>query len=252
MIIQNPQEQQALQEIGGIVADVLQRMGAALRPGMTTLELDQLGEQWLTEAGARSAPRSMYNFPGATCISVNHEVAHGIPGSRVIQSGDLVNIDVSAEKNGLFGDTGTSFCVGEPTPEQARLLQAGRDILALAMKEARAGALISNIGRVISEEARSRGYTVIRNLGSHGVGKSLHEAPKFIAPYYDKKDKRKLKEGMVITIEPFVSTGAMQVREANDGWTLFTHERFMTVQFEHSMIITKNEPVVLTHAPLPV
>lgn len=247
MIITHESERVALQEIGQIVAQVLKRMGEALEPGMTTAEVDALGLQWLTEAGARSAPQVMYKFPGATCISVNHEVAHGIPGDYVIQAGDMVNIDVSAEKNGFFGDTGTSFCVGEPTPSQARLLQAGRDILALAMKVATADAKISEIGRVISQEARAREYTFIRNLGSHGVGLSLHEAPKFIAPYYDRQDKRLLKEGMVITIEPFISNGAHQVEEAADGWTLYTAKRFQTVQFEHSMIITSGEPLVLTH-----
>ena len=247
MIVTEAAERVALQEIGQIVAQVLQRMGQAIEPGMTTRELDALGLQWLTEAGARSAPQVMYKFPGATCISVNNEVAHGIPGDRVIQLGDLVNIDVSAEKNGFFGDTGSSFAVGEPTPEQARRLQAGKDILAAAMKVATAGAKINEIGRVISREAQERGYSIIRNLGSHGVGRSLHEAPKFIAPYYDRKDKRRLKDGMVITIEPFISTGAQQVAEASDGWTLFTATRFQTVQFEHSMIITEQEPFVLTH-----
>ncbi len=155
MIVTHESERVALQDIGKIVAQVLQRMGEALKPGMTTAELDALGLQWLTEAGARSAPQVMYKFPGATCISVNHQVAHGIPGDYVIQAGDMVNIDVSAEKNGFFGDTGTSFCVGKPTPSQARLLQAGRDILALAMEVATAGAKINEIGRVISEEARN-------------------------------------------------------------------------------------------------
>lgn len=246
MIVTHESERAALQDIGKIVAQVLQRMGEALEPGMTTRELDALGLQWLTEAGARSAPQVMYKFPGATCISVNHQVAHGIPGDYVIQAGDMVNIDVSAEKNGFFGDTGTSFCVGKPTPSQARLLQAGRDILALAMEVATAGAKINEIGRVISQESRERGYTFIRNLGSHGVGLSLHEAPKFIAPYYDRQDKRRLKEGMVITIEPFISNGAHQVEEADDGWTLYTAKRFQTVQFEHSMLITKQRPLILT------
>ena len=247
MIITHDSERVALQEVGQIVAQVLKRMGAALEPGMTTAELDALGLQWLTEAGARSAPQVMYKFPGATCISVNHQVAHGIPGDYVIQAGDMVNIDVSAEKNGFFGDTGSSFCVGEPTPAQARLLQACRDILALAMKVATADAKINEIGRVISQASRDREYTFIRNLGSHGVGRSLHEAPKFIAPYYDRKDKRRLKEGMVITIEPFISNGAQQVEEAADGWSLYTAKRFQTVEFEHSMIITSGEPLVLTH-----
>ncbi|MBF2053305.1 MAG: type I methionyl aminopeptidase [Candidatus Sericytochromatia bacterium] len=251
MNVKTEAERQQLQAIGRIVADVLQRMGASLQPGMTTAELDQLGQQWLSEAGARSAPKLAYNFPGATCISVNEAVAHGIPGALKLQPGDLVNIDVSAEKNGFFADTGASFCVTPVSPARQRLCQAGQEILAAAIQVARAGLPLNGIGKVIQAEARARGYSVIRNLGSHGVGRALHEDPEFIAPYDNRKDRRKLRAGTVITIEPFISTGAESVYEAKDGWTLCTAKRFDTVQYEHSLIITETEPLILTQLSPP-
>ncbi|RYZ68387.1 MAG: M24 family metallopeptidase, partial [Proteobacteria bacterium] len=164
-------------KIGRIVANCLQVMGKALEPGMTTRELDQIGSKFLEFHGARSAPQLTYNFPGATCISVNEEAAHGIPGDKKLQASDLVNIDVSAEMNGYFADTGGSF---------------------------------------------------------------------IIPPESDFKDKRVLKENQVITIEPFLSTGARQVFDVGDGWTLATSKRYLTAQYEHTMVITKGRPLIMT------
>lgn len=248
MTLKTAQDLVALREIGQIVAQVLKQMGQALEPGMTTLELDQLGERLLTEAGARSAPRLMYKFPGATCISVNHKVAHGIPGDNVLQAGDLVNIDVSAEKNGYFGDNGSSFNVPPAQPQRERLCRDGQVILKRALAQARHGRPLNLIGKTIESEARSRGYTVIRNLGGHGVGRTLHEEPSFISPYFDPADKRMLKEGMVVAIEPFISTGANAVEQDKDGWTLYTDPKYDTVQFEHSIVIQRGRPIILTKA----
>ncbi|MCM2282042.1 MAG: type I methionyl aminopeptidase [Bdellovibrionaceae bacterium] len=246
MSIRTEDELAALKRIGRIVADCLRFMGSKLEPGMTTRELDDLGRDFLLDHGARSAPELVYEFPGATCISVNHEVAHGIPGERRIQAGDLVNIDVSAELDGFFGDTGGSFIVPPETKIKRRLCDATRRALDAAIRQATAGAPVNRIGKTIESEARAGGYTVIRNLGSHGVGRALHEEPKFIAGFYDPKDKRILKDGMVITIEPFLSTGASYVEDTGDGWTLATSSRYFSAQYEHSMVITKGQPIILT------
>ncbi|MGV3526854.1 MAG: type I methionyl aminopeptidase [Candidatus Sericytochromatia bacterium] len=246
MTLNTPEDLEHLRVIGRIVADVLQRMGDALEPGMRTSELDALGSQWLTEAGARSAPALSYGFPGATCISVNHEVAHGLPGARQLQAGDLVNIDVSAEKNGYFADTGASFCVPPAQPARAQLCQTGYAVLMRAIDEVRAGRPINGIGKRLQAEVKRRGLTLIENLGSHGVGRALHEAPEFIAPYFDRRDKRVLEAGMVITLEPFVSNGAKAVHELNDGWTLATRPGFDTVQYEHTLVVTTGKPLILT------
>lgn len=249
MIIKNDAELEALKEIGLIVAEVLYKMGLAVEPGISTRELDAMGLRWLTEAGAQSAPQAVYKFPGATCISINHRVAHGIPDKTCLRAGDLVNIDVSAVKNSFFGDTGSSFCVPPAQPKRAELCRIGREILDLAIAEVSPGRPVNIIGKTISHEAQKRGYTVIRNLGSHGVGRSLHEEPSFIAPYYDANDNRMLKAGMVITIEPFVSTGGKEVKQERDGWTLSTHKRYDTVQYEHSMVIQEGGALILTPVP---
>lgn len=246
MTIQTEAELKRLQEIGQIVARVLKAMGQALTPGMTTRELDQLGRQGLEAEGARSAPELTYGFPGATCISVNHQVAHGIPSETRLQPGDLVNIDVSAEKAGFFADTGASFVVPPAAPARLRLCREGQTILKRTLAGVRAGLPLNSIGHRLHKEAQQRGLTLIQNLGSHGVGKALHEAPEFIAPYPDPKDKRMLKAGMVITIEPFVSNGAKAVFQLKDGWTLATQPGFDTVQYEHTLVVTRGKPLILT------
>lgn len=246
MSIESEADLIALKKIGRIVANCLQAMGKALEPGMTTLELDGIGAKYLELHGARSAPQLTYNFPGTTCISVNEEAAHGIPGSKILRASDLVNIDVSAELGGYFADTGGSFIIPPESDLKKNLCLATRRALKLAMKEASAGKLLSGIGRAIESEARRNHLTVIENLGSHGVGRALHEEPKFIPSYFDPKDKRVLKKNQVITIEPFLSTGAREVFDTGDGWTLATHKRHLTAQYEHTLVITDGQPLIMT------
>jgi methionyl aminopeptidase len=246
MSIESEADLVALRKIGRIVANCLQVMGSALEPGMTTRELDEVGRKYLEFHGARSAPRLTYNFPGTTCISVNEEAAHGIPGPKILRASDLVNIDVSAELDGYFGDTGGSFIIPPESDLKRNLCLATKRALKLAMKEASAGKLLNGIGRAIEREARRNRLTVIENLGSHGVGRALHEAPGFIPGYYDAKDRRVLRKNQVITIEPFLSTGAREVFDAGDGWTLITGKRHFTAQYEHTMVITDGEPLIMT------
>jgi methionyl aminopeptidase len=213
---------------------------------MTTRELDSIGEQLLEKHGARSAPRLAYDFPGATCISLNEEAAHGIPGERVIRPGDVLNVDVSAELAGYFADTGGTTVVPPTNPQKTRLCHATRTALEHAMQQASAGQLISGIGAAIQRTAKTYGFKVIENLGSHGVGRALHEAPEHIPGYFDRRDKRILREGMVITIEPFLSTKSRVVTETADGWTLVGADGNLSAQYEHTMIITKGKPIVVT------
>jgi methionyl aminopeptidase len=235
-----------LREIGRIVANTLRDMQAAMRPGMTTGELDAIGARLLNEAGAQSAPQLTYDFPGATCISINEEIAHGIPGSRVIRDGDLVNIDVSAAKDGYFGDTGASSVVGMPSAAQERLLRDGKRALWTGIGQVKAGAKLGAIGEAIEKFAKKKRYTLVRNLASHGVGRALHEDPEQIPTWHEPGDRRVLHEGLVFTIEPFLSTGAGWAAEMGDGWTLVSEPRAPTVQFEHTMVVTKRGALVLT------
>jgi methionyl aminopeptidase len=246
MTIETDEDVAALKRIGSIVSSVLQQMLEATEPGMTTLELDQLGEQLLARHGARSAPRLSYNFPGSTCISINEEAAHGIPGPRILQPGDVVNVDVSAELDGYFADTGGTTVVPPTNPTKTRLCHATRTALELAMKQARAGQPINGIGAAIQKTAKTYGFRVIENLGSHGVGRALHEAPEHIPGYFDPEDKRILTEGMVITIEPFLSTKSRVVTEMADGWTLVGATGNLSAQYEHTMIITRGDPLIVT------
>lgn len=246
MTIETQDDIVALQRIGKIVSMTLQRMLDAAEPGMTTRELDQLGQGLLEAHGARSAPKLTYNFPGYTCISINEEAAHGIPGDRAIRAGDVLNVDVSAELGGYFADTGGTVVVPPGTAQKTRLCHATRTALAEAMQCARAGQRINRIGAAIERTAKAYGFKVIENLGSHGVGRALHEEPEHIAGYFDPSDTRILQEGMVITIEPFLSTKSRIVTEMADGWTLAGARGNLSAQYEHTMIITQGAPIVVT------
>lgn len=246
MTIETQDDLVALKRIGRIVSLTLQKMLDAAEPGMRTRELDQIGEALLAEHGARPAPRLVYNFPGATCISINEEAAHGIPGERVIRAGDVLNVDVSAELGGYFADTGGTVVVPPSNPLKTRLCHATRAALAEAMKAARAGQPINRIGAAIERTAKAYGFKIIENLGSHGVGRALHEEPEHIAGYFDATDRRLLHEGMVITIEPFLSTKSRIVSETDDGWTLAGVRGNLSAQYEHTMVITQGAPIVIT------
>ncbi|SDD02257.1 methionyl aminopeptidase [Paenibacillus sp. UNCCL117] len=247
MTVESPEDMEALQRIGSIVASTIAEMKRLARPGMSTQELDDIGFRWMEERKARPAPRLAVGFPGATCISINQEAAHGIPGRRKLRAGDVVNIDVSAELNGYYADAGQSFVL-EPggSSRLTYLCEHTRLTMMKVISQLRAGVKLNTVGKIIEEEALAGGFSVIRNLCSHGVGRSLHEEPRQILPVYDPHDKRKLLEGQVITIEPFLSTGAKFAYEAGDGWTLRVPDDFFVAQYEHTIIVTKQQPIIVT------
>lgn len=246
MTISNDDDLKCLQDIGRIVAQTLAAMGKAIEPGMTTAELDQIGRNLLDRAGARSAPELDYDFPGATCISVNDEIAHGIPGARRIEAGDLVNIDVSAEKAGFYSDTGASFAVPPVARRTERLCRDGRRALWVGIGQVGAGKPLAGIGQAIGRFAEKNGYTLVRNLASHGVGRSLHEEPTELATWPDRSERRVMQKGQVFTIEPFLSLGANWAENGDDAWTLYGEPRAPTVQYEHTLVATANGALVLT------
>lgn len=246
MTIENQSDIDGIMNAGWVVARVRDTMLSAIEPGMTTAELDELGGVLLESLGARSAPRVTYNFPGATCISINEQAAHGIPGKRVIQAGDIVNIDVSAEFEGYFADTGGTIVVPPATKIKARLCHATQVALKHALAEARAGAPINRIGKAIQRTAKSHGFKTIKNLAGHGIGRSLHEEPEGIVSYFDRHDTRRIQFGQVIAIEPFLSTRSTSVTEADDGWTLVGHPANLSAQYEHTIIVTRGAPIVAT------
>ncbi|ETT63504.1 methionine aminopeptidase [Paenibacillus sp. FSL R7-277] len=242
------QDMQGLKAAGAVVGHTIAEMKKSVVPGMTTAELDEVGAKILNHFGAKSAPKVTYNFPGTTCISVNEEVAHGIPGQRVIQAGDLINIDVSAELNGYFGDAGVSFQLPPYNEKLIHLCRSTEETMMSVINHLRAGMKVNEIGRVMESEARKRGYKVVRNLCSHGIGKALHEKPFEILPFYNPRVTTVLKEGQVITIEPFLSTGTDFVEQQPDGWTLSVADNSRVAQFEHTIVVTKGKPIILTSA----
>ena len=248
MTIENEDQLDKLKAAGRLVARTLKTMGEALEPGITTRELDQLGRAMLEREGARSAPELTYSFPGATCISIGPDVAHGIPGDHVVKAGDLINIDVSAELDGFFADTGASFAVPPVSNRVERLCRDGRRALWTGIRAVRPGGDLNAPGREIEAFARKNGYSLVRNLASHGVGASLHEEPTEIATWADRSDRRRITEGLVFTLEPFLSLGADWVDEVGDGWTLRPPGGEPTVQYEHTLVATRRGPVVVTLA----
>lgn len=246
MTITHEDELDALKDIGRIVANTLQAMTKAVEPGMTTRELDSIGQAMLEREGAMSAPQSTYDFPGATCISVNEEIAHGIPGDRVIARGDLVNIDVSASKNGYFADTGATWRMAPVRPALDRLCRDGRRAMQIGIAQVGTDKPLAGIGNAIGRFASDRGYTLIRNLASHGVGRSLHEYPQEIATWPNRGERRRITRGLVLTVEPFLSTGGVWATSGDDGWTLFSEPCAPVVQYEHTVVATDRGALVVT------
>lgn len=246
MSISSPVQIRSLQKVGQIVASTIRTMRAAARPGMSTRDLDQIAYDHFNVQGAKSAPVLTYGFPGQTCISVNEEIAHGIPGDRVLEDGDLINVDVSLECDGFFADSGASFCLGNASSQKLRLCEVSNHILDETVASVRGGMHIRSIGRKIQSMATEAGYNVILNLAGHGTGSALHEEPYDILNYEDPRDDRTLAAGSVIAIETFISTGAQFALEGQDGWTLTTHDGSFVAQFEHTLIVRNQEPLILT------
>jgi methionyl aminopeptidase len=245
MSIESEKDLMGLMKIGRIVGLTLKAMLDAVQPGITTAELDALGAALLAQHGARSAPIISYKFPGATCISLNDEAAHGIPGSRAIAIGDLVNIDVSAELGGYFADTGATIPVLPVSAVKQQLAECARAALDKGLNAARAGRPIFEIGRAMENHVRGCGFRIIRDLPGHGVGRKLHEPPQ-VPGYFEKRAKQIMTEGMVFTIEPFVSTRATHIVRADDGWTLKTPDGSPAAQYEHTVVITRDYPILIT------
>ncbi len=247
MSIASEAELAGMKKVSEAVGTTLKKMREHARPGMSTLELDEFGAGILEEYGAKSAPKLTYGFPGWTCISVNNEVAHGIPSaSKILKAGDLINIDVSAELDGYWGDNGGSFVLGDDSNHHQPLVDASKEILKKAISRIKGGVKISEIGKLIETEARKSGYKVIKNLAGHGIGRSLHEEPSDILNCYDKYNHQRFKKNSVVAIETFISTRSSYAVEQNDGWTLLGNHGGHVAQHEHTIVVTDGQPIILT------
>jgi methionyl aminopeptidase len=246
--VEDDEDLAGLARAGRAVAGARDAMLAAVASGVSTAELDAVARDVLRAHGARSAPRLAYGFPGTTCISVNDEAAHGIPSTtRILREGDLINVDVSAELDGYWADTGASAAVGAVTATATRLLDVTRRAQQDAMAVARAGRPLRHIGRAVERRARRHGFTVVANLCGHGVGRGIHEPPQ-VPGVQVRTDRTVLWEGLVLAIEPFLSTGADHAVAGPDGWTLRMPDASLVAQFEHTVVVTNGPPRVLTLA----
>lgn len=252
MSIKTPQELECMKAAGRIVRRMLEAMKAAARAGITTLELDEIGARIMREHGARSAPSLVYNFPGVSCISVNEEIVHGIPGARKLRAGDLLKLDVTIEKNGFMADAAETVIVSGLPADSARgvgnqMIACARRAFDCAMSVAHAGNRISQIGAAVEAEVRQSGFFVIRELCGHGIGRTIHERPN-IPNYADPYAHGLLTEGLVITVEPIIASRSGNAYLADDGWTMRTTDRGLAAHHEHTLVITSGEPLLLTAA----
>jgi methionyl aminopeptidase len=236
-----------LRAIGRIVRRTLDAMAEAVRPGVTTAELDRIGAEVLAQEGASPAPPKIYGFPAAVCISVNEEAIHGIPGARRIREGDLVKLDAVAEKDGYFADAAVTVEVGATSAVAMQLARCAETAFHRAIEVARVGNRVSDIGRAVERETRRCGFSVLRELCGHGVGRSIHEEPT-VPNYHDPRFRARLTEGLVITIEPIIAAGNGRSELQPDGWTIRTADGSLSAHYEHTIAITKGEPVLLTAA----
>lgn len=247
MSIRTQAELVYLRAIGRIVRMALDAMSAAVRPGITTAELDAICAMVLARNGAESSPAKVYGFPGTACISVNDEAIHGIPGSRVLAEGDLVKLDVTAQKDGFVADAAVTVPVGRVSATAEGLARCAESAFRQGLSAARAGNRVYEIGRAVERAVRKCGFSVNRDFCGHGVGRTIHEEPS-VPNYYDRKFRSKLTHGLVITIEPIISAGDGSMRMDADKWTVRTRDRSLAAHWEHSLVVTEGAPILLTVA----
>ena len=247
MSIESAADLAGMQRVGRVVALTIAEMKARVRVGMTTAQLDAVAASTFRRFGARSAPQLVYDFPGVTCISVNDEIVHGIPGPRRLEPGDVLKVDVTAELDGYIADAATTILLPPINATAVQLKQAASDALRAAMRVARTGERVSVIGKAVESEARRSGFAVVRELCGHGVGRAIHEQPS-VPNYEDRFSQDALTEGLVIAVEPMLTESPSRAVQSEDGWTMRTRNACLAVHEEHTIVIRKGAPLIVTSA----
>ncbi|MFZ5824250.1 MAG: type I methionyl aminopeptidase [Bacillota bacterium] len=243
--LKSPPELALMREAGRIVAECHAALAQHVRPGVTTLELDALVERMICERGATPTFKGYHGFPGSICVAVNDVICHGIPNERPLRSGDVITIDIGACYQGYHGDSAWTYAVGQVSPAIQRLMDDTRESLFVGIQQARVGNRVGDIGHAIQSFAEPRGYGVVREFTGHGVGRDLWEEP--VVPHYGRAGAgRVLKPGMTLAIEPMLTLGAWRSKIDEDGWTARTIDGSICVQYEHTVAITEEGPVILT------
>ncbi len=252
VVVHTPREIEGIRQAAAVTATVRDRLARVIRPGMTTQEIDDAAADFITETGGESAFHGYRGFPGQVCVSLNDEVVHGIGSrERKVQPGDIVSLDVGVRLNGFIGDTALSVLVGAPaTPATPRLLEVTRNCLDAGIKAAKCGARVGDIGAAVEDVANQAGFSVVRDFVGHGCGCSLHEPPE-VPNFKCSSQGPKLRPGMVLAIEPMVNIGTAAVSVDADGWTVRTRDGKNSAHFEHMVLITENEPEILTWPKTP-
>ena len=250
ILIKSKKEIDFIRESCRIVAETLHLLRSKVMWGISTLELDKIAEDYIRSNNATPAFKGYSQggapgFPGSICSSVDNEVVHGIPGSRVLKVGEIISIDIGVLKNGYYGDAAITVPVGEVAPDKKKLLEVTERSLHLGIEQALAGNRVHDISNAVQTYVETNGFSIVRDLCGHGVGRFLHEDPSI--PNFGKKGTGpKLKNGMTLAIEPMVNAGKYEVVTANDGWTIITADGLTSAHFEHSILINNNEPEILT------
>jgi methionyl aminopeptidase len=245
IILKRPEEIEKIRTSNVIVADILRELKEKIRPGISTLDLNRYSEEMAKKRGAKPAFKGYRGYPFALCTSVNSEVVHGMPSTRVLKSGDIVSLDFGAHHQGYYGDAAITVPVGEVTPETLLLLKTTEQSLYDGILQARAGNRLGDISAAVQNRVEAAGFSVVRDFVGHGIGRNLHEEPQI--PNYGVSGRGiELKSGMVLAIEPMVNAGTYKVRVLSDGWTVVTADGRLSAHFEHTVAITKEGPVILS------
>jgi len=243
--LKSPEEIELMRESALIVSKTLGVIASKIGPGVTTLELDKLAFEHIKDHGAEPGFLGLYDFPNSLCTSVNEQVVHGIPNAQPLQEGDIISVDCGALKNGFYGDHAWTFEIGETSPEIKQLLKVTKECLYLGIEQVVAGNRMGDIGFTIQHHAEKHGYGVVRELVGHGLGKEMHESPE--VPNYGKRGKgAKIKEGLVIAIEPMINMGTKNVLQMNDGWTIITADKKPSAHYEHDVAVVNGKPEIIS------
>ncbi|MBE9200741.1 MULTISPECIES: type I methionyl aminopeptidase [unclassified Nodularia (in: cyanobacteria)] len=248
IVILSTRELDKMRQAGRLAGQLLQHLEPMVKPGVTTLQLNDEAERWTQAHGAKSAPLGYKGYPKSICTSVNEVVCHGIPNARqILKEGDIINIDVTLIVDGYHGDTSKTFLVGTPSPKAQKLVEVTEECRRLGIAEVKPGAKIGDIGAAIQEYAEAQGFSVVRDFVGHGISNIFHTAPDI--PHYGTRGKgKRLRAGMVFTIEPMINVGTWEVEVLDDGWTAVTRDRQLSAQCEHTLAVTEDGVEILTLA----
>ncbi len=243
--IKSREEIELMRESALIVSKTLGEIAKAIKPGISTLELDKIAEEFIRDHGAIPGFLGLYDFPNTLCMSPNEQVVHGIPNKQPLEEGDIISVDCGALKNGFYGDHAYTFAVGDIDKETKKLLDVTKQSLYIGIREFRAGNRVGDVGYAIQQFTESHGYGVVRELVGHGIGKEMHEDPEM--PNYGRRGKgKKFMEGMVVAIEPMINLGTHKIRQFSDGWTIKTADEKPSAHFEHDVAILNGKPELLS------